>query len=260
MGSGIYAIRNKENNKMYIGQSVNMGKRIQYHKTMLRNGKHFNPKLQNAFNKHGESRFEVVSMLECTKGELNQKEIEFIDKFNTTEEGYNICEGGNGSTGRPMSVKTKAKISRANKGRVHSKESRQRKSIAAKRMWKDPKHRKKIIKSRANNPDWGAWNIGTVKTDEEKEAISKKMMGRHITEEHKQKLHNLYKGENSLTAKLTKEQVIEIRLRFLKGEKQFMIQEDYPVTRQTIYDIVRNRRWKHIPNTIEELEILKKTK
>jgi Mor family transcriptional regulator len=86
------------------------------------------------------------------------------------------------------------------------------------------------------------------------------MKGRYITEEHKKKLHELYKGEKSLTAKLTEQQVIEIRLRFLKGEKQCDIKKDYQVSAQTIYDIVRNRRWRHIPNTIKELEKIKEAK
>ena len=86
------------------------------------------------------------------------------------------------------------------------------------------------------------------------------MKGRIITDEHKQKLHELFKGENSITAKLNENDVIEIRLRFLNGEKQCDIKNDYEVSTQTIYDIVRNRRWKHIPNTIEELEKLKEAK
>lgn len=54
--------------------------------------------------------------------------------------------------------------------------------------------------------------------------------------------------------------MIEIRLRFLKGEKQRDIKKDYQVSAQTIYDIVRNRRWRHIPNTIKELEKIKEAK
>lgn len=54
---------------------------------------------------------------------------------------------------------------------------------------------------------------------------------------------------------MTESDVIDIRYRFLHGERQIDILKDYPnVTSQTIYDIVRGRRWKSIPNTIKELE------
>lgn len=56
---------------------------------------------------------------------------------------------------------------------------------------------------------------------------------------------------------MTESDVIEIRYRFLCGERQKDIIRDYPnVTPQTIYDIVRNRRWRSVPNTLEELEEL----
>ena len=42
MQSGIYMILNKINNKVYIGQSVNVGDRLDGHLRELRKGKHIN--------------------------------------------------------------------------------------------------------------------------------------------------------------------------------------------------------------------------
>lgn len=256
MKSGIYAIKNKMNNKMYIGQSVNVNKRKSYHLWLLRNNSHFNPKLQNAFNKYGEENFEFVILEKCNKEELDDKEIEYISRYNTTNNGYNICEGGEGSLGRTLSEETKQKISNANTGRKQDEVAKKRKSEAIKELWKTAEYRKKMKQRPKPKP----WNKGRRLTEEEKKHLSEKLKGRRITEEHKKKLHELYKGEKSLTAKLTEQQVIEIRLRFLKGERQCDIKKDYQVSAQTIYDIVRNRRWRHIPNTIKELEKIKEAK
>ena len=51
---GIYCIRNKINNKYYIGQSIDIKNRWKEHKYNLRHNKHVNNKLQNAWNKYGE--------------------------------------------------------------------------------------------------------------------------------------------------------------------------------------------------------------
>lgn len=253
---GIYAIKNKINNKMYIGKSVNVNKRKSYHLWLLRNNSHFNPKLQNAFNKYGEENLEFVILEKCNKDELDDKEIKYINRYNTTNNGYNICEGGEGSLGRTLSGETKQKISNANTGRKQDEVAKKRKSEIMKELWETAEYRKKMKQRPKPKP----WNKGRRHTEEEKKHLSEKLKGRRITEEHKKKLHELYKGEKSLTAKLTEQQVIEIRLRFLKGEKQCDIKKDYQVSAQTIYDIVRNRRWRHIPNTIKELEKLKEAK
>lgn len=253
MQSGIYAIKNRINNKMYVGKSVNIKKRKSYHFWLLRTNNHFNPKLQSAFNKYGEENFEFVILEKCNKDELDDKEIKYINRYNTINDGYNICEGGEGSLGRTLSEETKQKISNANTGRKQDEVAKKRKSEIMKELWQTAEYRKKMKQRPKPKP----WNKGRRHTEEEKKHLSEKLKGRRITEEHKKKLHELYKGEKSLTAKLTEQQVIEIRLRFLKGEKQCDIKKDYQVSAQTIYDIVRNRRWRHIPNTIKELEKIK---
>lgn len=53
--TGIYGIQNKINGNTYVGKTMmNFGDRWDNHKALLRNGKHDNKHLQNAWNKYGE--------------------------------------------------------------------------------------------------------------------------------------------------------------------------------------------------------------
>ena len=142
--------------------------------------------------------------------------------------------------------------------KVSPEESIQKRTDTIKRrLAEDPEYlKRRQEQGRANAKKRGSpWNKGKHTRKETKEKLSKALMGRYVSEEHKEKLRKLYSGENSLSAKLKERDVVQIRLRFLSGERQCDIHKDYPqITTQTLYDIVRNRRWKSVPNTIEELE------
>lgn len=260
MNSGIYALVNKRNGKKYIGRSVNLHKREMTHLWLLKNNRHFNVHLQRAWN-NGD-RFDFVILEECTEDKCNDREIYWIDKLNTMKVGYNLCEGGNTTTGYHFSEETKRKISSKNKGKKTSTETIEKriKSLKA-HMENDPdfamSHKEKL-RQIAIDRNFGHWNEGTHHTEAEKRNLSEKLKGRFVSDEHKKKLKELYSGEKSLTAKLSRSDVIEIRYRYLNGERQIDICKDYPVGPQTIYDIVRNRRWKSVPNTLKELEDLMK--
>ena len=58
--SGIYAIKNLINNKMYIGSTSDFKSRCRSHRTLLNRNKHFNKHLQNSVNKYGLSNFEFI--------------------------------------------------------------------------------------------------------------------------------------------------------------------------------------------------------
>ena len=75
---GIYKIKCLKNNKVYIGQSVNIMQRWYVHKTKLRANKHDNIYLQNAWNKYGERNFEFSLIERCKKEELDSKEEYYI--------------------------------------------------------------------------------------------------------------------------------------------------------------------------------------
>jgi group I intron endonuclease len=119
---GIYLIKCNANNKVYIGQSINLKQRIAQHKYALKKNRHTNSYLQNAFNKYGEGAFvfDIVCEIprcEYTKEKLNALEIQYISHYNSNikEKGFNIESGGDG-VGR-ASKETCEKLSKAMMGK-----------------------------------------------------------------------------------------------------------------------------------------------
>lgn len=92
---GIYCITNTLTNFVYIGQSKDIHRRWTTHIRDLRNNKHENRNLQNAFNECGENAFEFSVLEECTVDELLSKEIYYISRYTNK---YNMCDGGGGLT------------------------------------------------------------------------------------------------------------------------------------------------------------------
>ena len=92
----IYRIKNNITNQSYIGQTIDFNRRRNTHLNKLKQNKHDNPKLQAAFNKYGEDNFswEVWTFNNITSEQLNQLEIDYIYKFDSLNNGYNLVEGG----------------------------------------------------------------------------------------------------------------------------------------------------------------------
>ena len=78
---GIYGIRNKINDKIYIGQSTNIKNRFVRHRTHLKHNKHANNHLQNSYNKHGKDAFEFVIIEECDEFQLCVTEQKWINHY-----------------------------------------------------------------------------------------------------------------------------------------------------------------------------------
>lgn len=90
---GIYKIRNILNDKVYIGSSIHIKRRLSEHKCWLRKNTHDNDYLQKAWNKYGENNFvfEIVELLE-NKLQLEERETYWINHFNSCDDefGYNL--------------------------------------------------------------------------------------------------------------------------------------------------------------------------
>ena len=89
----IYQIKCSINNRVYIGETVQGKMRWRAHLNSLRRNKHTNKKLQNDFNKHGESAFEWLIIKETSKDKktlLLEEAKEIQRRINNREELYNL--------------------------------------------------------------------------------------------------------------------------------------------------------------------------
>lgn len=89
---GIYLIRCLNNNKVYIGRSVDVRCRILTHLNELKRNIHSNSYMQYSFNKYGEDsfKFKVLEVVD-NKGELNKREAYWGSYYKAIENGFNIC-------------------------------------------------------------------------------------------------------------------------------------------------------------------------
>ena len=92
----IYIIKNKINNKVYVGQTkVSIKLRFQNHLSAARCGKDYI--IGKAIRKYGEENFYIELLEECLASELNEREMYWIAFYNSTDNkcGYNMSLGGN---------------------------------------------------------------------------------------------------------------------------------------------------------------------
>ena len=95
MKTGIYIIRNLDNNKVYIGQSTDVTARLTAHKGHLKAGNHPNTYLQRAYDSHN-GHFSFKLLEECPEESLDEREVFWIDYYHSIDRdrGYNRETGG----------------------------------------------------------------------------------------------------------------------------------------------------------------------
>lgn len=91
----IYKITNNINNKIYIGQTVrNIKERFREH---LKNANSESKQpLYRAIAKYGKENFTIDIIEECNINKINEREIYYINKMNSYNNGYNATLGGEG--------------------------------------------------------------------------------------------------------------------------------------------------------------------
>lgn len=97
---GIYVIKNLVSGLCYVGQSINIDARIKSHIRDLKRGAHPNSHLQNAWNKYGRDSFDFLIVELCDVSLLDDREMFYINEFDSFNNGYNMTAGGGGALGR----------------------------------------------------------------------------------------------------------------------------------------------------------------
>jgi group I intron endonuclease len=186
--SGVYRIRNKVNNHIYIGSSTDVYHRKRNHKAKLRLGTSDHTLLQEAVNEFGLNNFKFKVLLICDPDMLLYYEQACIDKFKPE---YNMCPNAESSRGIKRSEEFRRKTSESKmgnknwEGRKHTEETKKKLSEAK-------KGNKYGIGNKSHTGQI-PWNKDLKYSEETR----KKMSGRKHSEETKQKMCRRKHSEES---------------------------------------------------------------
>lgn len=187
----IYIARNKTNQKVYIGQtSYDLQKRIDEH---IRISKSPKSKFHKAIKSYGFQNFdwEIIDTAK-TKEDLNEKEIKYIQQYNSMENGYNMVEGGTGGYNQYAVEANKKKRGKQLKDIV-STDMYEKAMDGRKRGFNNglinytfDKLDKKTMKDIARKGAYGLMKTGYTHSKETIEKIRKSNQNKKISEETKQ--------------------------------------------------------------------------
>ena len=206
MTCGIYMIQNKKNNKIYIGQAINIEKRWKDHKRELCRNHHDNKHLQRTWNRDGEDSFDFKVLCKCDENQLNTLEQYYIFELMTYDDrvGYNKNYGG--ASGRPTEEARK-KMSEAlkgerspNYGKHLSEETKMKigEALRGENNYLYGKHLSEETKKKLSDAKKGEknYNYGKHRSEETKKKIGEANKGRILSEEQKKKLSEAHKGKS----------------------------------------------------------------
>lgn len=170
LNCGIYQIKNLVNGLCYIGQTHNLRKRFKKHKSMLKQGKHYNKNLQDDFTTYGIENFAFEILEICDEQVLDTKEQEWIKNLGGVDSGkvYNIQTGG--LIGIDYSKEYKEKISKKCKENHYGLETEFKKGCIP-------------------------WNKGKHPTNQTLQRLRESHLGFKVNEETKKKLSQINKGK-----------------------------------------------------------------
>lgn len=237
---GIYKIVNTVNNKVYVGQSVEIERRWKRHKRELNDNKHGNDYLQRAWNKHDKKnfRFEIIEI--CKEEELNKREMFWIAYYNSNDYKYGYNNDSGGGVGRIRNEEIRKKIGESRQYPIgedctNSKLTKN-KVVEIKKLLYEGILNCREIGKKFNVGEHIIYNIKNGKTyvnikTEYDEAIKNIIP---INSFH----HNL---------KLKNEEIIEIKKIFATTDCMIKnLAEVYNVDNSVISNILHNKSWRHL--------------
>lgn len=184
MKKGIYIIKNKINNKVYIGQSKKLSQRYAGHIRRIKTKTHHNEILQRAFEKYGIDSFEYDILEEVLDDSLlNEREKYWIDFHGgiNNENVYNLKD----PLLNEYSDYVRSKLSKTNSGENNPNYGHE---------WTEEMKQK--ASDRKKGKTWEEL-YGEDKAKEMKKNASKSQEGRTHSEETKEKIREHNIGENN---------------------------------------------------------------
>ena len=178
----IYGWYNTKNEKWYIGQTIHPERRFKTHINDAFNRKD-NIHFHNALRKYKLENFVYCVLEENVLFEnLNMREMDWIEYYDSFYGGYNLTLGGDGAKGVILSKEARRKISEFHKGKP---------------VWNSGKHgiySEETLKKLSNaSKGRKPWNKGIPMTEEQKIKISESKT--NPSEETRRRLSESHKGQ-----------------------------------------------------------------
>lgn len=209
----VYKITNLINDKIYIGKAANHIERMKTHIIVAKGGPEKYKKsfsvIHKAIVKYGEQNFtiEIISEHE-TEDDALLAEFNCIKEFDSRNNkiGYNCTNGGDGISGYKFTEEQKENLRRGRTGILHSKETK-----------------KLMSEVHTGQPFYGNGDPAT-----------------------RQKVSEMFRGENGPNSKLNDQQVKKIKQLMKDGLSNRAIAKMFGVGKSAVGDIRTGRCWSHI--------------
>ena len=172
----IYKITNCINNKSYIGQTVQKNPKMRWYDHQAKARKGIKHPLFNALSKYGVEKFiwEVIDSA-TTIDQLNMLEEYYVTKYDTINNGYNICKAGGNKIHHSASIE-KMKASQKN---AHARRRKANGGVETMNRVLKTSGWKHSEESKLKRKEWSA--------------ITNKLKAKPLTDEHKQKVSEAIK-------------------------------------------------------------------
>lgn len=248
--AGVYEIRNTLNNKVYVGSSVNVKRRLAAHRQHLRRGEHATAHLQASWDKYGEDAFAFKQLIVCDTKDVLFYEQRIMDGFrsNQKEFGYNKRLVVETCAGMKLTDEHKAKIAasvpRGESHQYYGKKLCDKAYQAAADLKRgkpmSDEQKAKIscaLRGRKKHDGFGA-KISAAKkgikyTDEQKKNMTGYWLGKKQTKEWREQ-----------GAKLSFEKADEVRRLYADGVlSQYNIAVMMQVSRRAIRNVLDGKSW-----------------
>lgn len=225
---GVYKITNNLDKKSYIGISVNIEKRWNAHKNPYNWSREANKILYRAFVKYGIQNFSFTVLEECSVEELEEKEKYYIEMYDTYKNGYNATAGGED-----------------NAGDSHPGHKLTEEDIKDIRISYGNLERKNEVYERYKNRI-GESGFHKIWNGETWKGITEEVYTPEIKLFHKHNTAN--KGSKNGRARLTENDVRNIRIRRKNGEALSEVYKDYQdrLTKGSFTNVWTYQNWKNI--------------
>lgn len=238
--SGIYKITNLVNNKCYIGQAKDIHERYFNHHQY--DYKRLDYQIYQAMRKYGLTNFSIEVVELCDSSELNEKEIYWINKLNSFQNGYNMTLGGQSLSPNIFLDETEEK---------RRKTRKQNKSLQSENHPRAKLNNDEVvlIRQRYINGENARSIYENYKHLYSFETFQQIILGTHY-----KTVGNIptAKDKKLANSKFTEQDIINIRQEYYQNNMtQSALAEQYNVSQSTIKDIVNRVSYKEIKDNIE---------